>query len=414
MVLKKRENITYMPAISKQISSDTLAVVIVAAGKGERMGGELPKQYQSLGGVAVLRRSVEAMAAAMPDASVWVVIHPQHEPLARQALEGCDIAGLIDGGETRQASVARALAYIMRLPQPPQWVMVHDGARPMVDAALVQRVWEARQEDGCVVPACRVVDSLKRVDGVHVRDTVAREGLVAVQTPQLAPCALLHEAHQRFCDASFTDDAAVIEAAGGKVRWVEGSVSNVKLTNAEDKQRAERMLAAQRVQRVGMGYDVHPLVMHEADVPAVQQVIMLGGVAIPYEQRCKGHSDADVILHAVVDALLGAIGEGDIGQHFPPSDMRWKGADSAVFVAESMRLLRERGGVVDNLDVTYIGEVPRLGAYREAIRVRIAQMLDVAPQQVNIKATTTEKLGFEGRREGVASQAVVMVSLDAR
>lgn len=389
--------------------NSSLAVVMVAAGKGERVGGDLPKQYQLLAGKPMLWRSVEAMVRAAPEARIWVVVHSEHHALAQAACDGLPIAGLVDGGATRQESVFCALRCLAELDAPPQWVMVHDAARPMVDAVLVQRIWNAREAAACIVPAVAVVDTLKSVVGDVVTGTIDRAMVRAVQTPQLADFKLLYGAHARFEQLPCTDDAAIMEAAGYGVQWVEGSPHNFKVTTREDMMRAEQILVGERLPRVGMGYDVHPLEDHAADVAAEQRVIMLGGVAIPFEQKCKGHSDADVILHAVVDALLGALGAGDIGLHFPPSDMRWKGADSAIFMAESLRLLKERGGVIGNLDVTYIGEVPRIGAYRDAIRARIAQLLEVDVARVNVKATTTEKLGFEGRKEGVAAQAVVML-----
>ena len=419
MGLKKQENIQYMMRIGKQkksttVQGDALAVVIVAAGKSERLGGDVPKQYQQLGGQMMLRRSIEAMRQAMPSAKVWVVVHPDHHGLAQIALDNMGIEAIVDGGRTRQESVLNALKSIDGYSDfSPDWVMVHDAARPFVDEALVERVWAAREGALCVVPTCAVHDTLKMVEGGCVVGTIDRSAIRAVQTPHLASFSALLHAHNVGKEGAYTDDAALMEAAGHPVMWVEGSMQNSKVTTKEDMERARLWLHAERTQRVGMGYDVHPLVSHEAHVPAEQQVIMLGGIAIPFEMRCKGHSDADVILHAVVDALLGAIGEGDIGKHFPPSDIQWKNAHSSVFVEEAVRLMEARGGRVENMDVTYIGEVPRIGGYREAIQARIAELLNVAPQRVNVKATTTEKLGFEGRQEGVAAQAVVLVNLPA-
>jgi len=352
----------------------------------------------------------------MPHVTLWVAIHPEHHALAQAVLGDRPYVRLVEGGASRQQSVLNALEAVYVASQhgeceAVQWVMVHDAARPLVDASLVQRVWDARHDAPCVVPACSVHDTLKMVAGDAVTGTLNRNEVRAVQTPQLADFQQLLSAHRVHVSSEFTDDAALMEAAGHKVAWVDGAMQNIKITTPEDVQRAQHILHAPMSPRVGMGYDVHPLVPHEPHIPSEQQVITLGGIAIPFEMRCKGHSDADVILHAVVDALLGAIGEGDIGQHFPPSDMRWKDADSTVFVDEAMRLVKLKGGIVENLDVTYIGEVPRIGAYREAIQARIAQLLEVAPMRVNIKATTTEKLGFEGRKEGVAAQAAVLVNV---
>jgi 2-C-methyl-D-erythritol 4-phosphate cytidylyltransferase / 2-C-methyl-D-erythritol 2,4-cyclodiphosphate synthase len=392
------------------------AVVIVAAGRGARMGlvDGAPKQYAPIGGEAVLRRTVRAFLAHPAIDRVQVVIHAEDGDL--YAATCGDIADRrllppVFGGKTRQASGLCGLEALA--PSPPDHVLIHDAARPFVEAPMIDRVVAALASHAGAVPALAVADTLKRTDGEgRITGTVDRAGLWRAQTPQgFAFGAILaaHRAAARTDRSDFTDDAALAEWHGLTVAVVEGSERNRKITTLEDLAMAERELAARAAPpdvRVGQGFDVHRF--------AEGDHVWLGGVRIPHTYALDGHSDADVALHALTDALLGAIGDGDIGQHFPPSDMRWKGAASHVFLADAARRVRERGGRIGNVDVTILCEAPRIGPHREAMRSAIAEILQIDVSRVGVKATTTEGLGFTGRREGIAAMASATVILVAQ
>ncbi|MCB2081790.1 MAG: 2-C-methyl-D-erythritol 2,4-cyclodiphosphate synthase, partial [Rickettsiales bacterium] len=295
----------------------------------------------------------------------------------------------------------------------PDYVLIHDAARPLVSAALIRRVIEALAEYPAVIPGIPEVDTVKEVIDGQVTQTLRRETLVRAQTPQGFHFATIWDAHQRAQGQNLTDDAAIAEAAGINVQVVQGEVSNFKLTGPEDIKEAERMIQASKAAaamaqetRMGMGVDVHAYAEINEDWDGM---LKLCGVEVPYERALRGHSDADVGLHALVDALLGAVAAGDIGQHFPPSDPQWEGADSAVFVAGALEQVKAKGGRVQQVDITLICEAPKISPYREAMQQRVAALLGVAPERVNIKATTTEGLGFTGRREGIAAQAIATV-----
>lgn len=405
---------------SLQAFEHKVAVLIVAAGVGARAGGDKPKQYQELGGLSVLRRTLDAFMDALPETPIWVAIHAEHVAVFEDVCGDMLEAGLVRatfGGESRAESVQRGLQAISDAGDNITWVMVHDAARPFVSESLLLRLLDSavEQGDAMVIPSLAVVDTVKAVEGERVLHTVARESLRLVQTPQVARLTTLLHAHNTLAArgelGNCTDDASVMSACGYPVRTIDGEPQNRKITMPEDFADALTQLSVAYAPRVGMGYDVHQFEPHDAATPLGEQVIMLGGVAIPFERKLKGHSDADVVLHALVDALLGAIGAGDIGQHFPPSDARWKNANSAMFVEEAVRLMEERGGRLENVDVTYIGEAPKVGKYREAMQARMADLLGVSPQRVNVKATTTEKLGFTGREEGAAANAVALVMM---
>lgn len=391
------------------MASRKVAVLIVAGGVGERMGGRVPKQYWNLGGQAVIARTIRAFASSAHIDGVWVVIHPDHRKLYDDTCAALNVEGVVHGGATRQASVHAGL--LAMKDSAPDYVLVHDAVRPFVSDALIERVIERLEKDLCVVPVIKVADTLKEISGEEVRRTVPRDDLVAVQTPQGFCYSQILKAHELYSKESYTDDAALIEVLGGKVLWVDGDLRNMKLTTAHDWVQARLQVDMSMETRVGMGYDVHRLVPFDADIPAGERSIRLGGVAISHHLRLEGHSDADVLLHAIVDALLGAMGKGDIGQHFPPSDNRYKGMDSAFFVREVKAVLEQMGGRVIHLDATLICEFPRIGPHREAIVTRISQMLETPQDRVNLKATTTEKLGFTGRNEGIAAQAVASILL---
>lgn len=381
----------------------TLAVLVLAGGRGVRAGGGRPKQYHLLAGTPVLRRALECFVRHPLIDMVRVVIHPDDVELYRTAVDGIALLPSVFGGDERQLSAVAGLESLTDLA--PSKVLIHDAARPFVSAGLIERVVCRLDDSPAVIPALAVADTLKRVATGRdaITGTVDRTGLWRAQTPQGFDFQAILAAH-RHCDGVIhTDDAAVMEAAGSPVVVVEGDEDNMKLTTEADFARAETAIAARSTVRVGMGFDVHRF--------GPGDKVMLCGVAVPFEKGLEGHSDADVALHALTDALLGAVGAGDIGQHFPPTDARWKGAASRIFVEEAARLVRARGGRIDNVDVTVIGERPKVGPHREAMRRRIAELLALPETQVNIKATTTERLGFTGRGEGLAAQAVACIRL---
>ncbi|MEI6557952.1 MAG: bifunctional 2-C-methyl-D-erythritol 4-phosphate cytidylyltransferase/2-C-methyl-D-erythritol 2,4-cyclodiphosphate synthase [Rhodospirillaceae bacterium] len=379
--------------------------LIVAAGSGERFGSEVPKQYLTLAGKPLLRRAIEAFQTHPAISRVQVVYQPAHRNLYDQATAGLNLAEPVPGGATRQESGRLGLERLIESPGgPPDLVLIHDAARPLVDAATISRVVAALAHAPAAIAAVPVIDTLKRgVDGVTA-GTVDRAGLWRAQTPQGFRFSAILEAHRRLAGAGLTDDAAVAEAAGLPVALVLGSPDNLKVTTAIDLDRAHRLLGGGVPDlRTGMGFDVHRFAPGDG--------VMLCGVAVPHSQRLEGHSDADVALHALTDALLGAIAAGDIGSHFPPSDPQWRGVDSTVFLRHAAGLVRARGGVIGHVDVTLICERPKVGPHRAAMVARLAEVLDIAPGRVSVKATTTERLGFTGREEGIAAQAVATVVL---
>jgi len=385
--------------------TETCTVIVVAAGRGLRAGGGLPKQYRGLGGRAMVRRTIDALAASPRITAILPVIHPDDRELFDNALaDGPETLPPVAGGAVRQASVLNGLRALAA--SPPTFVLIHDAARPGVDPGLVGRVIDALATSDGAIPALPVVDTLKRsVDGRHAAETVSREGLWRVQTPQGFRFEAILAAHERAAglDTEMTDDAAVAEAAGLSVALVEGSEENAKMTTDDDFKRAEARLAGAAETRTGLGFDVHRFVDGSS--------VMLCGVEIPHDRALLGHSDADVGLHAITDAVLGAIGAGDIGQLFPPSDPTWKGANSEIFLRKARDLVDEAGGELLNVDVTLICEAPKVGPHRESMRSRIAEILMIDADRVNVKGTTTEKLGFTGRGEGIAAQAVATVRI---
>lgn len=390
-------------------SPQSAAVLIVAAGRGTRAGGGVPKQYQRLGDQLILSRTLSQFLDHPRIGAVAVVIHPADEALYRQAAgEHPKLRPVVHGGAERQDSVRNGLEALA--PLAPDLVLIHDAVRPFVSPPLIDRVIEALAADPAVLPAVPVTDTLKRADAAgFVVETVPREPLRAAQTPQGFRFADILAAHRRaqHAAAPYTDDTAVAEAVGIAVRLVTGEPENIKLTTALDIAAAQRRLAAEASlaseTRVGTGYDVHAFGPGDG--------IMLGGIRIPHDRALIGHSDADVALHALTDAILGVIAEGDIGTHFPPSDPAWRGASSDRFLADACRRLRARGGEPVHLDLTIAGEAPRVGPYRDAMRSRIAGIVGVAADRVSVKATTNEGLGFVGRREGLAALATVTVRL---
>lgn len=378
----------------------TCAAIIVAAGRGRRFGGELPKQYLSLAGEPVLRRALRAFTTHPAVDRVIGVIDPADADLFDAASRDLGVAGWTAGGAERQDSVRNGLAFLAG--DPPDLVLVHDAARPFPTRRLISGVIDALAAAPAAVPALAVADTLKRGADGMVAGTVDRTGLFQVQTPQGFHFQAILAAHGRAKGQALTDDAAVAEAAGLAVALVPGDADNFKVTQPDDLARAERLLSGGET-RTGLGFDVHAFEPGSA--------VRLCGIDIPFDRRLAGHSDADVALHALTDALLGAVGKGDIGQHFPPTEAKWKGADSALFLAAAGDAVRDAGGAIVNVDVTIICEAPKVGPHRAAMAANIAAILGIAPGRVNVKATTTERLGFTGRQEGIAAQAVANVRL---
>jgi len=378
----------------------TVSALIVAAGKGERLGGGLPKQYRLLGGKPVLRWTVESLIRHPAVQSTRVVIGQGQQELAAAALQGLDVGGFIEGGAERADSVRAGLAATRG-----DAVLVHDAARPFCPPAVVDRLIASLEFYDGAAPVLPVGDTLARI-AETLEDPVDRKDLVRIQTPQTFRLNSLRQAYERWTGGSPTDETTVLRSAGMKVAAVEGDISLEKLTLPADFERAEQWLAGRLSPRTGMGFDVHAF--------AGEGPIMLGGIAIPHSRGLAGHSDADVALHAITDALLGAAGLGDIGEHFPPSEPRWKGAASDFFLVHAAELVRANGAIIDHVDCTIIAEEPKVGPYRAAMRQRIAEILALAPDQVSIKATTTEGLGFTGRREGMAAQAVASIRMARR
>jgi 2-C-methyl-D-erythritol 4-phosphate cytidylyltransferase/2-C-methyl-D-erythritol 2,4-cyclodiphosphate synthase len=374
--------------------------LLVAAGSGSRAGGGLPKQYRRLAGKALLLHALDHLERA-GIGEARVVIGAGQEALYREALQGRPLPSPIVGGRERQDSVRNGLEAIAS-EGGAGTVYIHDAARPFLPAPVVARLRDGLAEAEGAVPVLPVVDTLARMEGL-LGDPVGREGLVRVQTPQAFRFEAILAAHRRWSGGLATDDAQVARAAGLRVAAVAGDESLGKLTHEADFARAEARLASALTGRTGMGFDVHAF--------AAGEELWLGGIRIPHDRGLKGHSDADVLLHAVTDALLGAIGAGDIGDHFPPSDPKWRGAASSLFVDHARSLIEARGGRIDHVDATLICEAPRLAPHREAIRASVAALLRLPAGRVSIKATTTERLGFTGRGEGIAAQAIATVRL---
>ena len=375
----------------------TVTALIVAAGSGQRLGGGVPKQYRELAGKPVLRWAVEAMQAHPAVREVRVVIGQGQDALASAALDGLNVGTLVTGGAERADSVRAGLDAVSA-----DAVLVHDAARPFCPPAVIDRLIAPLEFFDGAAPVLAVGDTLARA-GTELLEPVDRTGIVRVQTPQAFRIASLKAAYDRWSGPAPTDETTVLRAAGMRVAAVEGDPALEKLTTSVDWDRAERTLASSLISRTGMGFDVHAF---EGPGP-----LMMGGIELPSQRGLAGHSDADVVLHAITDALLGAAALGDIGQHFPPSDPQWKGASSDRFLAFAADQVRERGGIIDHIDCTVICEEPKVGPHRDRIRERVAAIVGISIGSVSIKATTTEGMGFTGRREGIAAQAVVNIRM---
>ncbi|MGQ2968683.1 MAG: bifunctional 2-C-methyl-D-erythritol 4-phosphate cytidylyltransferase/2-C-methyl-D-erythritol 2,4-cyclodiphosphate synthase [Allorhizobium sp.] len=395
----------------EQGRSGTIGVVVVAAGRGERAGASVegPKQYRRIGGKPVIWHTLKIFLDWPRSGPVVVVIHPDDRALLDAAILGLprrDSLVIVTGGATRQESVLNGLKALRE--SPIEHVMIHDGVRPFADHALLDRVAaELATGKVALLPAVAVSDTIKRADALGlVTDTVPRKDLFAAQTPQSFHYETILAAHERAAreaGVDFTDDASIAEWAGVPVHLVEGSIDNVKLTVQRDIAMADEKLkgAALPDVRTGNGYDVHQLEPGDG--------VTLCGIFIPHDQKLKGHSDADVALHALTDALLATCGAGDIGDHFPPSNMQWKGAPSRIFLEHAAKIVREAGGTIMNADISLIAEAPKVGPHRQAMREKLSEILGISLDRCSVKATTNETIGFVGRREGIAAIATATV-----
>jgi len=373
----------------------TVTALIVAAGKGERLGSGLPKQFRTLAGKAVLRWAVEPFLRHSAVRDVRVVVGPGQEQLAAQVLNGVDVGPFVTGGTERADSVRAGLQAIAT-----DAVLVHDAARPFCPAGVIDRLVASLEFHDGAAPVLPVGDTLAR-GADNIDELVDRSNLLRVQTPQAFRTEALRRAYGAWSGEAPTDETTVLRAAGMAVASVAGDPALEKLTTDADWTRAEQWVAGMLVPSTGLGFDVHAF--------AGEGPIMLGGIVVPHTRGLAGHSDADVVLHSITDAILGAAGLGDIGEHFPPSDPQWKGASSHLFLAHAAELVRDSGAIIDHVDCTVIAEEPKVGPHRTAMRQRIAEILGIEVGQVSIKATTTEGLGFTGRRDGIAAQAVASI-----
>ncbi len=387
----------------------TVAAVIVAGGSGIRAGGSIPKQYQLVGGKPVIRWTLEAFLSHPAIGYIQAVIGDGHEGMFEAATKGLHLPSPITGGSSRQESCRLGLEACRAFR--PEKVLIHDAARPYVTADVIYRVLEGLDSADAIIPGLPVADTMKHAPGGVIVKTVDRASMWFVQTPQGFSYEKILEAHRKAARADqggLTDDASVAEYAGLPVRIVNGDQRNTKLTTSIDVENANREQMARTFAglpdiRSGLGIDFHVFEKGKA--------VTLLGVAIPHSHRLKGHSDADVAMHALTDAILGAIGEGDIGQHFPPADPQWKGVASRIFLEKAVSLLKARGGMIGNVDITVLAEAPKVGPHIAAMKEYLVPLLDIVADRIAIKATTTEKMGAIGRKEGISAFATATVRL---
>lgn len=387
----------------------SVAAVIVAGGSGFRAGGELPKQYQLIGGKPMIWYTLRAFLNHPGIARVLTVISTDHRPLFDEATQDLGTLEVVAGGSTRQDSCRAGITACVG--GTCEKILIHDAARPFVSEDLISHIIAELDRSEAVIPGLPVADTMKFAPGGIIEKTVDRTGVWSVQTPQGFALNTIHDAHEYAHNhqiEGLTDDASVAERFGVKVRVIAGRNENRKLTTAEDMKTADQTLRAQQLTarpdvRMGQGIDFHEFVKGDA--------VILCGVAIPHTHKLKGHSDADAAMHALTDALLGAIGEGDIGTFFPPSDPQWKGAPSSIFLSKAVDLVKARDGMISNVDVTILAEAPTIGPHIQAMKKVLAPLLSITEDRIAIKATTTEKLGAIGRREGLAAFATATVRL---
>jgi 2-C-methyl-D-erythritol 4-phosphate cytidylyltransferase / 2-C-methyl-D-erythritol 2,4-cyclodiphosphate synthase len=390
-----------------------IVALITACGRGNRLnnGEGLPKQYLPLAGASMLRHSISAFLNHPKIDDVICVIHPDDIALYEEAVAGLDLLNPVFGGETRQASIRFGLEALRDYN--PSKVLIHDGVRPFVSKRIINGILEKLETHPAVIPAVPVEDTLKKFADGKIEWTLERENLWRAQTPQGFIYEDILNSHIAFKDLNFTDDASLNEYAGIPVAIVPGSQNNFKITTEEDYERAKQIISVlikdvKEESRCGTGFDVHAF---RARKDGEEKTIRLCGVDVEFDKKIEAHSDGDVGIHAAIDAILGAIGEGDIGEHFPPSDVKWKNADSLEMLKTINQLLRKRGGNLVNLDITLLCEKPKVSKYKERMKIALAEALNVSTTRISVKATTTEKLGFLGREEGIAAQAVASVLL---
>lgn len=375
-------------------------VLIAAAGSGVRAGFDTPKQYKTISGQTILRHTIEKFIGIQGLKSIRVVIGEGHQSLYNAAGEGLPLSPPVLGATTRKHSVYNGLCSY-RADEQHDIVLIHDAARPFVSPSSIQNIVDAMATSHVATLACPVADTIV----LNNYQALDRNSLHTIQTPQAFFIGALKSAHEKFMDDdNFTDDCGLMAAMGEDIKLVMSSRDNFKITTNEDFIMATKMLSSQTQTRVGFGYDVH------AFDPAPATSIRLGGIDIPHTKKLLGHSDADVVLHALTDALLGTIGDGDIGQLFPPSDNQWKNADSAIFVAEALKRVKAKAGNIVNADITLIAEEPKIGPHRESMQKRLSALLEISPTRVGLKATTSEGLGFVGERRGIEAKAVVSIT----
>lgn len=384
------------------ISAPYFSVIIVAAGSGSRMGSETPKQYLPLLGKAVLRHTIDVFIEMEGLKSLHVVIHPDHMPLYEQATKGLSLPAPIIGGATRQESVYNALQTLDL--KDDDIILIHDAARPCLFRGDVSALLADFENHDAVSLCAPVTETIRRDENGFLGDTIDREALLSLQTPQGFRFGLVKKAHRQQHGRHFTDDTSLVAASGIKVARILSSRPNPKITTAQDMSLAASFFSPIIQTKSAMGFDVHAF-------GEASNKIRIGGIDIPHTHRLSGHSDADVVLHAITDALYGVIADGDIGAHFPPSDAAHKGKNSAIFLEHACAAVSARNGKICHIDVTIMCEAPKIGPHRDAMRARIAELAKITIRNVSVKATTTERLGFTGRREGIAAQALVTVSL---
>jgi 2-C-methyl-D-erythritol 4-phosphate cytidylyltransferase/2-C-methyl-D-erythritol 2,4-cyclodiphosphate synthase len=379
--------------------------LIVSSGRGHRFGGEIPKQYLKLGGQSVLVHSIKIFQSHPRIEKIRVVIHPDDQELYDDAVLDLVLLNPIFGGDTRQDSVRLGLESFHDIT--PKSILIHDAARPFINTHIINQLLETLDEGELgVIPGILQTDTLKRAKNNIVTDTIDRTDLWSVQTPQAFNYQAILKAHRYAGDTQSTDDSSIMEQSGTKVIIIQGSNENFKITIADDLTRGERCLLlneAQKVTRIGIGFDVHRFESGKS--------VILCGIEIPFSKSLEGHSDADVGMHAITDALFGAIGVGDIGLFFPPNDPQWKDVSSDVFLSRAGKEIANYGAAITNIDLTIICEAPKIANYRDLMRNNIANILNISYAQINIKGTTTERLGFTGRGEGIAAEAVASVTM---
>ena len=380
-------------------------LLIPAAGNARRMGQDMPKQYLKINGKPVLRYTLEKLININGLQSIVIAINGDHKELYQEAVQGLENVSFVIGSSSRKQSVYNGLKEFSNNNKS-DIILIHDAARPLVQEKDVTALLKAMENAEAATLACPISDTLYRSEKSK-DEILSRDNLWAIQTPQAFKLDTLMEAHEKFKDDDgFTDDAGLIRAMGHEVQIVPASRMNIKITTPEDFEMVQTMLNTAKQTRSASGYDVHAF-----EAAPSERRLMLGGIVIDHPVALKGHSDADVVLHAITDAILGIINEGDIGTHFPPSDPQWKDADSAIFLKEAAKLLATKGGDLSFIDVTIMAEEPKVGPHRTAMQTRIADILGVSTSMISIKATTTEGLGFTGRKEGIACQALATATL---